>query len=164
MPDFVTIGVYGFDESSFFQTLHNAGVDTFCDLRARRGVRGSAYAFANSERLQARLAGLGIHYLHRPDLAPTQAIRQRQADADKSSKTAKRQRTVLSPSFIDAYKREVLAEFDSTAFITGLGPDAQVVALFCVEREPAACHRSLLAARLAEEPGVRVTHLMPASS
>ena len=51
MPDFVTIGVYGFDESSFFQTLQNAGVDTFCDLRARRGVRGAAYAFANGERL-----------------------------------------------------------------------------------------------------------------
>ena len=164
MPDFVTIGVYGFDEASFFQALQNAGVDTFCDLRARRGVRGSAYAFANSERLQARLAGLGIRYLHRPELAPSQALRQRQADTDKSNKTAKRQRTMLSPNFVDAYKQEVLAKFDSTGFVTGLGPDAQVVALFCVEREPAACHRSLLATRLAEEQGVQVTHLMPANS
>jgi len=164
MPDFVTIGVYGFDEAGFFQALQNAGVDTFCDLRARRGVRGSAYAFANSARLQARLAGLGIRYLHRPELAPSQALRQRQADTDKSNKTAKRQRTVLSPSFVDAYKQEVLAEFDSTGFVTGLGPDARVVALFCVEREPAACHRSLLAARLAEEQAVQVTHLMPANS
>lgn len=164
MPDFITIGVYGFDEASFFQALQNAGVDTFYDLRARRGMRGSAYVFANSKRLQAKLAGLGIRYLHRPELAPSQALRQRQADVDKSSKTARRKRTMLSPAFVDAYKQEILAGFDSTEFISSLGSDAHVVALFCVEREPAACHRSLLAARLAEEQGVSVSHLMPANS
>jgi hypothetical protein len=29
-PTIVTIGVYGFDEQSFFQTLLDAKVDTFC--------------------------------------------------------------------------------------------------------------------------------------
>jgi hypothetical protein len=34
-------------------------------------------------------------------------------------------------------------------------------ALFCVERDPEACHRSLIAARVADEHGVAVTHLRP---
>lgn len=59
-PAIMTIGVYGFDEQSFFQALQNARVDTLCDIRARRGVRGSDYAFANSERLQKRLTELNI--------------------------------------------------------------------------------------------------------
>ncbi|MFN2179799.1 MAG: hypothetical protein ACK2UV_09955, partial [Candidatus Promineifilaceae bacterium] len=59
LPAIVTIGVYGFDETTFFQALKDAGVDTFCDIRRRRGVRGSRYAFANSKRLQKRLAELG---------------------------------------------------------------------------------------------------------
>ena len=67
----VTIGVYGFDELGFFDALCKAGVDTFCDIRSRRGVRGATYAFANSKRLQARLSELGIQYIYRKDLGPT---------------------------------------------------------------------------------------------
>ena len=63
-------------------------LDTFCDIRQRRGVRGATYAFANSQRLQVRLAELGIRYLHRKDLAPTKAMREVQAEADKASALA----------------------------------------------------------------------------
>ena len=160
-PRIVTIGVYGWDEESFFSALVRAGVDLFCDLRARRGVRGSTYAWANSERLQARLAGLGIRYLHCKELAPTPETRSAQNSADRAARVAKRQRAVLSPAFADAYRRERLDGFDSAAFVAGLGPGAQVVVLFCVEREPAACHRSLLAARLQRDLGVTVRHLLP---
>lgn len=48
-----TIGVYGFDADSFFAALVANGVDLFCDLRARRGVRGRECAFANARRLEA---------------------------------------------------------------------------------------------------------------
>jgi uncharacterized protein (DUF488 family) len=160
MPSLVTIGVYGSDEAGFFAALQRAGVDTFVDIRARRGVRGAAYAFANSQRLQTRLAGLGIRYVHRPDLAPGAETRAQQLTADKASKTGKRQRTVLDPAFAAAYRRERLASFDSRQFIADLGPDAHVVALFCVEREPAACHRSLLATRLQRDLGLPVEHLV----
>jgi len=34
-------------------------------------------------------------------------------------------------------------------------------ALLCVERDPEACHRSLVAQRLAERHGVEVVHLRP---
>jgi putative nucleic acid modification protein with dual OB domain len=58
-PKIVTIGAYGFDKESFFQALLDAKVDTFCDLRMRRGMRGSTYAFVNSSSLQSRLGELG---------------------------------------------------------------------------------------------------------
>jgi uncharacterized protein (DUF488 family) len=157
----VTIGVYGSDEASFFAALQQAGVDTFVDVRARRGVRGAAYTFANSQRLQARLAELGIRYLHRPDLAPSPEARGQQHAADKASKTARRRRTVLDPAFAAAYRQERLAGFDSRQFVAGLGPEARVVALFCVEREPVACHRSLLAERLARDLCIAARHLLP---
>jgi uncharacterized protein (DUF488 family) len=160
-PEIVTIGVYGWDEERFFGALVEAKVDTFCDIRQRRGVRGSAYAFANSEHLQMRLAELGIRYLHRKDLAPSPAVRAQQETADREARIARRLRTVLSPAFVAAYRQERLHDFDSAAFMAGLGPQAQVVALFCVEREPAACHRSLLAQRLARDLGVRVKHITP---
>lgn len=160
LPTLATIGVYGSDEASFFAALLAAGVDTFVDIRQRRGVRGAAYAFANSQRLQARLAELGIRYLHRPDLAPSAATRGQQAAADKADKTTKRQRAVLDPAFAAAYRQERLAGFDSRQFWADLGPTARVVVLFCVEREPAACHRSLLATRLQRDLGLPVKHLI----
>lgn len=156
-----TIGVYGWEPEGFFAALQAAGIDTFCDIRARRGVRGSEYAFANSQRLQARLAELDIRYLHLPELAPSEATRAAQHQADATSHTARRQRSQLSPAFVESYERERLAGFDGAAFVTSLGPDAHRVALMCVEREPTACHRGLLAARLAADLGLEVTHLTP---
>jgi uncharacterized protein (DUF488 family) len=160
-PDFVTIGVYGFEEVDFFKALVDAGVDVFCDIRQRRGVRGSTYAFANSQRLQAKLNELGIAYIHRKDLAPSRATRELQYAADKESKTAKRQRSTLSAPFVEAYRRDYLAGFDSSEFVSELGSEAKRVALFCVERDPAACHRSLVAERLEMDLGIQVTHIVP---
>ena len=157
----VTIGVYGFDEDSFFDALRQAQVDTFCDIRSRRGVRGSTYAFANSLRLQARLAELGIRYLYRQDLAPTKAVRDRQAAADKATKTAKRKRAALGEDFITAYRAECLAAFDPDSLMDDLEEDTQVVALFCVEKDPEACHRSLVADKLAKELKLKVEDIVP---
>ena len=157
----VTIGVYGFDEAGFFRALQDAKVDTLCDIRYRRGVRGATYAFANSQRLQARLADLGISYLHRKDLAPSKDVRSKQVEADKATKTAKRQRTELEQAFIEGYQNECLMGFHPQNLLDDLKPDAQVVALFCVEREPAACHRSLVADKLAKELSLEVEHILP---
>lgn len=161
MPEFVTIGVYGWDEEGFYRTLRRAEVDTLCDVRRRRGVRGACYVFANSQRLQASLVHAGIRYVHRPDLAPSAGARARQHLADAARRTPRRQRAVLDPGFVEAYKRECLGGFDSRRFVAELGTEARVIALLCVEREPAACHRGLLAERLEEELGVTVTHLLP---
>jgi uncharacterized protein (DUF488 family) len=160
-PKLITLGVYGSTEAGFFGALQAAGVDTFCDLRLRRGVRGSAYAFVNSKRLQQRLAELNIRYLHLKELAPGKALRERQKTADKDGGIAKRQRTELSASFIAGFGAECLQSFDSAKFLERLGGQARVVALFCVERAPAACHRSLVAARLQRDLGLEVAHLTP---
>ena len=157
----VTIGVYGFDESSFFEALCKAKVDTFCDIRSRRGLRGATYAFANSVRLQTRLSELGIRYIYRKDLGPTKTVRDKQAAADKASKTAKRKRTVLGEAFIEAYQTECLAEFAPQSLLDELESDTKVVALFCVETTPEACHRSLVADKLSKTLDLEVENILP---
>ena len=159
--DLFTIGAYGSTADRYFVALKDAKIDTFCDIRARRGVRGSEYAFVNSKRLQDELAKLGIRYIHFPDLAPSAEIRSRQGEVDKTAKIAKRKRTELSDEFIAAYHETVLPKFDTSDFLASLPADAERIVLFCVEREPAACHRSLLAARLEQDLGITVTHLLP---
>lgn len=161
MNKLVTIGVYGFNEESFFTALQRASVDTLCDIRRRRGVRGSEYAFANRARLEARLAALGIRYVHRLDLAPSKELRQGQYSVDAAEGVSKRQRAALSPAFVEGYRHECLDAFDSQRFAADLGEDAHVVALLCVETAPAACHRSLAAERLAQDLGLEVEHLLP---
>lgn len=163
MNKIVTIGVYGFDPESFFAALQRVGVDTLCDIRRRRGVRGSEYAFANRARLETRLAALGIRYVHRLDLAPSKELRQGQYSVDAAEGVTKRQRELLSPAFVEGYRGECLAAFDSHQFAADLGEEAHVVALLCVESAPAACHRSLVAERLAADLGLEVEDLLPDS-
>ena len=161
---FVTIGVYGFSEAVFFEKLRAAGVDTFCDIRWRRGVRGREYAFANSVRLQQRLSEISIHYLHVRELAPSPSLRKRQQEADEAMGVPKRKRTALGEVFIAGY-HERLCGFDSRKFIESLGSNTRVTALFCVERDPQACHRSILVERLQKDlpAEIEVVHLMPDS-
>lgn len=158
LPRIVTLGVYGLSEADFFAILQGASVDLFCDIRRRRGVRGSEYAFVNSQRLQKRLAELGIAYLHFKELAPGEDVRQAQVQADKATKTAKRQRVGLDPAFIQAYQQSVLADFSPQAFLASLPSEAKTIAFFCVERAPEACHRSLVAKTFADL-GAEVQHL-----
>ena len=154
-----TIGAYGWNERAFFDALLRARTATFCDVRQRRGVRGSEYAFVNSNRLQRRLADLGIRYVHRLDLAPTTEMRQAQSAADEAAGVGKRSRSELGQVFVDAYRRERLDDLDARAFLDEVAADGPV-ALFCVERDAAACHRGLIAAALTRA-GAEVTHLMP---
>jgi uncharacterized protein (DUF488 family) len=159
--EILTIGVYGFSEANFFNSLVEAGVDTLCDIRQRRGVRGAAYSFANSSKLQRKLKALGIRYIYYKALAPTTEVRAIQKKHDIEVRVKKQQRDVLSESFITAYEMMCLSTFNPLDFITTIGPDAKAVALFCVERKPTACHRSLVANKLSDVLGVEVRHLEP---
>ena len=159
MVEVLTIGAYGWNAATFFDALVSERVGILCDVRRRRGVRGAEYSFVNSVRLQAQLGQLGVGYRHRLDLAPSAAVRRAQYVVDESMGIAKRDRTRLGPAFQAAYVRECLAEFDAAGFLAELGI-AGPICLFCVEREPAACHRSLLAEMLAQS-GAAVRHLVP---
>lgn len=157
----VTIGGYGFTEEGFVRALRNAGVDTFVDIRQRRGMRGAKYAFLNSSRLQKLLASMGVGYVHALELAPTTSVREAQKQDDLQSGTAKRDRMQLSPAFVEKYRSEILARFDAGRLRAALD-GAKVVALFCVEGQPAACHRSLAAEHLVGVLGAGpVEHLRP---
>jgi uncharacterized protein (DUF488 family) len=156
----VTIGVYGFDQAAFLAALARARVKVLLDVRQRRGVRGSEYAWANSARLQAALADAGIDYRHHKELAPTTELRRLQYAEDDRLGVGKRSRVELAPEYRDRYTREILDQVDLEPIVASLPADG-ATALLCVERDPEACHRSLIADRMASEHGVSVRHLKP---
>ncbi len=161
MRRIATIGVYGFTAAAFVEELTGAGVGLLLDLRQRRGVRGPDYSWANSTRLQQALAAAGIGYRHVKDLAPTTELRQVQYREDDRAGVGKRNRVALAPEYARRYTREILDPVDLGALVAGL-PDGSTTALFCVERDPQACHRSLVAERLRVDHGLPVTDLRPA--
>ncbi len=156
---FFTIGLYGSNEQNFFNKLVENNIDTFCDIRQRRGVRGAKYTFANSRRLQERLKDLNINYLHIKELAPTKEIRELQKQDDKRKGIAKRKRNVLGDIFIIEYQNKILKNFDFNDFLNTLRQLGSAnVALFCVEQHHLACHRSLVAERL-NQIGFKIVHI-----
>lgn len=172
-----TIGVYGYAEAAFFAALQEQKIDLFIDVRRRRGVRGARYKFVNSSYLQAKLAHLGIGYAHLLELAPTPRIRSLQDIADQEQRLQRRSdRQDLCKEYVHEYKRDILRVYkrkperkfvaaDTLTMARQLAdiPDAQPIlrpALFCVEGEPLACHRSLAAAEIAKQLEVEVKHIV----
>ena len=140
----VTIGAYGYDADRFFAALQGAGVDTFCDVRRRRGVRGSEYAFANRARLEARLAELGIRYVFvgdslggRPD-DPACYVDGR-VDYD---------RVREQPFFQRGIERVQAAHAQQSR-----------VVLMCSEGKPEQCHRTKLIGETLVALGIPVVHI-----
>ncbi|WP_392423631.1 DUF488 family protein [Barrientosiimonas humi] len=160
MSSVVTIGVYGFDGASFIERLQNAGVRSLVDVRQRRGVRGPAYAWANSRRLQDALARVGIGYEHARHLAPTTELRHLQYAADDRLGVGKRSRAELDPEYVSRYTAEILDTADLAPIVDALRVN-DLTALLCVERDPEACHRSLIAERLRAAYGIQTSHLLP---
>jgi uncharacterized protein (DUF488 family) len=130
------------------------------DVRQRRGVRGSEYAWANARRLQAALAEAGIDYSHHRELAPTTELRQLQYREDDRLGVGKRSRAELAAGYRERYVREILDRADLEQVVAEM-PAGAASALFCVERDPEACHRSLVAERIASEHGLPVAHIRP---
>jgi uncharacterized protein (DUF488 family) len=160
MASIATIGVYCFTADTFLSTLEQADVRMLVDVRQRRGVRGPHFTWANSQRLQALLAGAGIGYRHHRELAPTTELRHLQYREDDRTGAGKRTRERLAPEYVIRYTREILDPAPLEAVVAEL-PEQGRTALLCVECAAAACHRSLIAQRLADSYGLAVTHLAP---
>jgi uncharacterized protein (DUF488 family) len=156
----VTIGVYEWDLESVLAALARARVRLVLDVRQRRGVRGPQYAWANSRRLQSALRDAGFAYRHHPELAPTTELRHLQYAEDARQGVGKRSRVVLAPEYRERYTREILDRADLLEVVDEL-PREGAAALLCVERDPEACHRSLIAERIAARFHVSVDHLLP---
>jgi len=155
-----TIGVYEASLERFLAALRLAEVGLVIDVRQRRGVRGREYAWANAQRLQAALLREEIDYSHHKELAPTTELRHVQYEEDAKQGVGKRARRALAPAYIERFRREVLDAVDLTSLIEEMPADA-ATALLCVERDPEACHRSLIADELARKLGVEVDHIYP---
>jgi uncharacterized protein (DUF488 family) len=163
MGTVATIGVYGWTLERFLAALREADVGVVVDVRQRRGVRGREYSWANAQRIQAALAGAGVGYSHHKELAPTTELRQVQYREDDRLGVGKRSRVELAPEYRERYLREILDRVDLAPLVAELPVD-RASALLCVERDPQACHRSLVAERLARAHGVTVVHLLPEGS
>jgi uncharacterized protein (DUF488 family) len=155
-----TIGVYEWDLESFLGALGDADVRVLLDVRQRRGVRGPRYAWANSLRLQRALSEAGIAYRHHPERAPTTELRQLQYAEDARQGVGKRSRVELAPAYRQGYTQQILDRTDLNELVSEL-PDDGAATLFCVEADPEACHRSIVAERLQARYGIEITHLRP---
>jgi uncharacterized protein (DUF488 family) len=160
VPRLTTIGVYGWTPERFISALRDADVRQLLDVRQRRGVRGPEYAWANSARLQAALAEAGIEYRHHKELAPTTELRRLQYREDARLGVGRRSRAALAPEYRERYTKEILDRVDLAPIVAAMPADA-ASGLFCVERDPEACHRSIVAERLAAEFGVPISHIVP---
>jgi uncharacterized protein (DUF488 family) len=145
MKKLFTIGVFGLSKKDFFGKLIDNQIDTFCDIRRRRGVRGAKYSFVNSNRLQNTLSELGINYYHLLDLSPSNEVREIQKEEDKKLNVLKRERKYLGESFKKSFKKIHLLNYNAESFFDLIGNKAENVILFCVEQDYRACHRSLVA-------------------
>lgn len=155
-----TIGVYGATLERFLTALAEANVRTVLDVRQRRGVRGPQYSWANSQRLQRAIAEADLGYRHLPQFAPTTELRHLQYAADDAAGVGKRSRRELAPEYVERYRHEILARVELEELLDALPGDG-LGALMCVERDPEACHRSLIAEALAGDHGFEVRNLYP---
>jgi len=155
-----TIGVYDWSLDRFLLALRETNVGLVVDLRQRRGVRGREYIWANAQRLEAALAAAAIGYSHHKELAPTTELRHVQYREDAHAGVGKRSRAALAPEYRERYLREILDRANLDLLVAEL-PAGAASALLCVEQEPAACHRSLVAERLADQYDIEIVHLLP---
>lgn len=155
-----TIGVYNSTEQLFFKKLVDNDIDTFCDIRQRRGVRGREYAFVNSIYLQKKLADIDIKYAHILALAPTTEIREKQKAEDIRLGEHKRDRNKLGKVFSDEYKKNIICNFDFDSFVEQLeNIGATNVVFLCVEERANACHRSIVAEEMQKRYNYEIIHL-----
>ena len=144
LEQIANIGVYGWTPETFIEALQSVGVDVLVDIRARRGMRGSEYAFANHKRLRNALDSAEIEYLHLRELAPTAEARAVQSRVDHENSTGKRDRRELSQAFRSAYQTQVLANISMAELIDTIARAGTKPVLLCVERNATACHRSMV--------------------
>lgn len=144
MPVLHTIGYQGRDPARFVAALRAAGVETLIDVRAVPQSRKPGFS---KLKLARRLEEAGIAYLHLVGLGNPKPGR----EAAKAGR-------------MDEYRRLMAAQLDGetgqadlrrAAAQAGASPSC----LMCFEADPAQCHRSIVAARLADSVGLEIRHI-----
>ena len=139
-----TIGYEGSRLTDIVAALRDAGVTTLVDVREAPWSRRPEFA---KRALGEAMAEAGIGYRHLKALGTPKVGR----DAARAGDTA---------SFHAIFD----AQLETEAAQAQLGEVEALVSterpcLMCYERDPNRCHRSILAARLAETTGLAVRHL-----
>ena len=147
MTTLATIGYEGATVASFLDALRAAGIGLLVDVRALASSRRPGFA---KTRLAANLAEAGIDYLHLRGLG-TPADGRAAARAGRHDEMRRVFAGHLATPAAQA-ELDVLAE---------LVAGERRVCILCFEADPRHCHRSLVAAALAERMPLVVEHLHP---
>ena len=141
-----TIGFTKQSAESFFEALRASGAARLVDVRLNNVSQLAGFAKREDLRYFARSI-CGIDYVHRLDLAPTQAM----LDAHRRRRGG-----------WDAYKREFIALMKSRRIEATVPRELMDGAcLLCSEHEPDRCHRRLVAEYLQQEWGhVTIDHIV----
>jgi uncharacterized protein (DUF488 family) len=142
-----TIGYQGTTVPDFLAALEEGKVEIVVDIRAVASSRRPGFS---KSALAAHLATRGIDYLHLRGLG-TPAEGRAAARAGRHQ----RMRTIYNAHLRTAGAR---AELDALVELVRSGRRA---CLLCFEADPAHCHRSIVAGRLARRLPLRVRHLAP---
>lgn len=142
-----TIGYEAATVAGFLDALREAKVDLLVDVRAVARSRRPGFA---KTALAANLEGAGIDYLHLRGLGTP-------SDGRVAARAGR-------PEEMKEIFREHLETEEAQADLDALLERVEAgrrVCLLCLEADPETCHRSLVAAAVAERLPVRVEHLHP---
>jgi uncharacterized protein (DUF488 family) len=142
-----TVGYQATTVQHFLQALREHEVELLVDVRAVASSRRPGFA---KSALAANLAGAGIEYLHLRALGTPADGR----TAARAGRHAEMHRIFLDHMTTPAAQ----ADLEVLADIVRSGRRACIL---CFEADPAHCHRSLVAAALAERVPLEIVHIMP---
>lgn len=142
-----TIGYEDTTVPRFLATLQEAGVELLVDVRAVAGSRRPGFA---KTALASNLAGVAIDYLHLRGLG-TPANGRVAARAGRHAE--------MKAIFLE--HMESSAAQDDLDLLVEITRSGRPLCLLCLEADPTHCHRSLVAAALAERTPIEVVHLRP---
>ncbi len=130
-PRLLTIGYEGRNLEQYLELVREAGVTLLCDVRRDPVSRKPGFS---KRRLEQACAAADIRYVHLRELG---IAKERRQDV----------RTAADYEALFAwYMQEALpAQAEAVARIRGWIEDGERVALTCYERDPARCHRRLVA-------------------
>jgi uncharacterized protein (DUF488 family) len=140
----MTVGYQGRTAEELVELLDAAGVKALVDVRLTPLSRKTGLS---KHRLAARLADVGIDYVHLPPLGNPRENR----DAFRRGDPEARERYAARLGTPEA--RSALAQLADRA-------RQDLVALMCFEHDASECHRTIVAGALADlEPGLTIEHL-----
>lgn len=139
-PMLFTIGYEGLSLEQYIKKLILNDVRALCDVR--KNAYSQKYGFSKAT-LEKACVGVGIRYIHIPELGITSDKRQdlrTQMDYD---------------ILFDEYERTTLKEnMNSLLYVRSVIDDDKRVALTCYEKDPKQCHRSRVANALMQLPHI----------